>query len=369
VVLSGIKVVDLSEYGPAARASRVLADYGANVLKLRRPRGTASLAPPRSAYGAGAGVAELHVDLRREEGVDLVRRAATQADVLVESYRPGAAGRMGIGPDELRARNPRLVYCSTSGYGQTGPYSSWAGHDLNYQGMAAALAFAGGVPVVPPVTIGDGAGGGMHAVIAILAALVARSISGEGAYLDVSATDGTLYLSSLIVDQAHAGADPGTLALIDGSYACYTTYEAADGRWLAVGALEEKFWANLCAALDLDQLTDAHHDPARQGETKVALAAAFKTRTRDEWVELLGPLDTCVSAVHDPLSIVDDPHFTARRTFERVDGVVRTMPVFAGSLRRPVGDGPASFGLDDEYLEAMIQRGVLSCQGLLTECE
>lgn len=359
-MLEGINVVDLSEYGPAARASRVLADYGASVLKLRRPRGASPLAPPKSAYGAGAGVHELHVDLGRSEGVELVRRVAARADVLVESYRPGAATRMGIGPDELRAGNPRLVYCSTSGYGQTGPYATWAGHDLNYQAMAAALPVSGGVPLVPPVTIGDGAGGGMHAVIAILAALVARSLSGQGAYLDVSATDGTLYLSSLIVDQAHAGGDAGTLALVDGSYACYATYKASDGRWLAVAALEEKFWANLCHALQLETLIDAHHDTSRQAEARAALAVAFKARARDEWVALLGPLDTCVSAVHDPMSIVDDPHFAARHTFERVDGALRTMPVFAGSGGgRGAGD-LASFGLDDAYLDGLRGIGVLT---------
>ncbi len=241
--------------------------------------------------------------------------------MVIESFRPGVVDRLGIGYSVVKERNPAVVYCSTTGYGQDGPYSQWAGHDINYLAVGGYLDCSGrdehGGPALPGATIGDGAGGGMHAVIAILAALVQRAATGAGAYLDVSVADGVLSLMSLHLDEFLAtGAVPGPRHdLLTGRYACYDVYPARDGEWLAVGAIEPQFWANLCRALGCDQWIEHQNDDAVQDEIRADLRAAFATRDRDEWVAMLGPANTCVSPVASVPEAVDDPHFAARDTF------------------------------------------------------
>ncbi len=192
-LLEGVTVLDLASVGPAARASRILADYGARVVKIAPTsrKGALQIRPPFHSYGAGRGMQRIRVDLKAADGREAFLRLAERADVVLESYRPGVADRLGIGYEQVRARNPAVVYCATSGYGQDGPASSWAGHDINYLAVAGFLACSeprmDGGPPIPGATVADSAGGGMHAVIAILAALVRRASSGEGAYLDVSA--------------------------------------------------------------------------------------------------------------------------------------------------------------------------------------
>jgi alpha-methylacyl-CoA racemase len=243
---------------------------------------------------------------------------AEAADVVIESFRPGVVDRLGIGYDAVKSANPRIVYCSTSGYGQSGDRALWAGHDLNYLAVAGYLAGAerttDGKPPLPGTTIADSAGGGMQAVVAILAALVARSSTGEGAYLDVAVADGVLALMSLQVDDVLAtGAEqpPGT-APLSGRYACYDVYRAADGNWLAVAAIEAKFFANLCRALGLESLIDRQYDAAAQPALRDALAAGFATKPRDEWVELLAPADSCVSPVLSATEVATDGGFGSR---------------------------------------------------------
>jgi alpha-methylacyl-CoA racemase len=343
-LLSSIRVLDLSAVGPASRATGILADYGAEVVKVLRPQARIgdSFEAPASSYGAGRGVRRLRLDLAEPDGRDVLLRLADGADVVIESFRPGVADRLGVGPRTVRARNPRLVYCSVSGYGRSGPYAGWAAHDLNYLGVTGLLAHGerldDGRPAVPGATIADAAGGGMHAVIAILAALLARERSGQGADLDVSVTEGSLWLMSLVVDEfLSAGLDDSAVGLLSGEYACYSTYRTADGRWLTVAALERRFWRNLCEALGLAELVAWHRDPTRQPELKRRLAAAFATRDRESWLAVLAPGDTCVAPVHEIADLVADPQFRARGVFERVatgDGVAtRTAPLLAGQAR------------------------------------
>ena len=206
-LLDGITVLDLASVGPAARASRMLADYGARVIKVgpTSKKGSLQIQPAYHTYGAGRGLSRMRIDLKSDGGREAFLRLTEKADVVIESYRPGVVARLGIDYEAVARRNPGIVYCSTSGYGQHGPASAWAGHDINYLAMAGFLACseprADGGPPIPGATVADSAGGGMHAVIAILAALVKRAGTGQGEYLDVAALDGVLSLMSLSLDQ------------------------------------------------------------------------------------------------------------------------------------------------------------------------
>ncbi len=330
-LLHGITVLDLASVGPAARASRILADYGARVVKVAPVlrRGGAQIQPPYHTYGAGRGIQRIRVDLKSDEGRDAFLRLAERADVVLESYRPGVASRLGIGYAQVRERNDAIVYCSTSGYGQDGPASSWAGHDINYLAMAGYLACseprADGGPPIPGATVADSAGGGMHAVIAILAALVRRSASGQGAHLDVSAAEGVLSLMSLAIDEYLATdqvAGPRQ-TLLTGRYACYDLYACRDGRWLSVGAIEPHFFANLCRLLGVEELASRQLDDTAQDEIRAAFSHAFGQRDRDDWVAELAPADTCVAPVQTIPELVRDEHFRARGVFAQADHAER----------------------------------------------
>jgi len=343
--LTGVTVLDLSSVGPAARATRLLADYGATVVKVAPVpgRGPGATVPPFFAYSAQRGYRRVHLDVRHADGRDAFLALAATADVVVESFRPGVVDRLGIGYSALRAINPGIVYCSTSGYGQSGPRAAWAGHDLNYLAVSGYLANTGpradGGPPIPGATIADAAAGGLHAALAITAALFARRLTGEGTFLDVSVADGALWLMSLAVDEHLAtGSEPGPgHDVLTGRYACYDTYRTADGRWLAVAAIEAKFFANLCRALGCEDWIDRQYDDAAQDQLRAALAAAFATRDRDTWVTLLADQDTCVAPVQSVSEIAHDPQFTARaavveakdtdgRSFCQVAAVLAGMP-------------------------------------------
>jgi len=205
--LDGFTIIDMASVGPAARATRILADYGMNVIKVS-PTSAASgkqIAPIYHAYSGGRGSQRIRVNLKKEAGKEVIYQLAKNSDAIIESYRPGVAKRLGIGYEDLREKNSSLIYCSTSGYGQDGPYSQWAGHDINYLALGGYLASSGtdasGLPALAGATIADSAGGGMHAAISIIAALVNRLKTNDGAYLDVSATDGILNLMSLFIDE------------------------------------------------------------------------------------------------------------------------------------------------------------------------
>jgi alpha-methylacyl-CoA racemase len=346
-VLQGITVLDLASVGPAARASRWLADYGATVVKVGPVPADegVQIVPPFHSYSAGRGLMRVLIDLKAAEGRDAFLRLAADADVIIESFRPGVVDRLGIGYDAVKAVNPDVVYCSTSGYGQTGPTAMWAGHDLNYLAVSGYLDCCGrdaeGAPPLPGATIADSAGGGMHAAMAILAALVNRARTRDGAFLDVSVADGVLSLMALAVDEYLATGDvpgPGH-GLLTGRYACYGVYGTADGKWLSVAAIEPRFWANLCRALGLDQWVEHQHDDARQTEIRRQMATVFKTRSRDEWTKDLAPADTCVAPVLSVPEVTEDAQYLERNAFatahrgnepdfDQVAAVLAGMPKF-----------------------------------------
>jgi alpha-methylacyl-CoA racemase len=395
--LQGVTVVDLSAVGPAARCTRLLADYGAAVVKVGPvpaggPPGAAApggspgvpAAAPWWAYGAGRGTRRLGVDLRRPEGVEAFLALAAGADVVVESFRPGVAERLGIGYGAVSARNPAVIYVSTSGYGQSGPRSGWAGHDLDYLAVGGYLAMSepaeGGRPPLPGATVADAAAGGMHAALAVCAALVRRSATGEGAYLDVAVADGVLWLMSLALEEHLAtGAEPRPgHDVLSGRYACYGTYRAGDGRYLAVAAIEPKFFANLCNALGCGRWASRQYDDDVQEELRAVLGAAFLRRSRDEWVEQLAGADTCVAPVLEISEVAADAHFARRGAFVEAGGggsrLRQLGPVLAGMapVREPgpaagrgagdSGDAGGGAGRDASDAEELLLAAGLSAQ-------
>jgi alpha-methylacyl-CoA racemase len=340
--LGALTVVELSGVGPASRCARVLADLGARWVRVVPPSRVARIEAPWHSYGAYRGARHLHLDLKTVQGPATFVRVASGADVVIESFRPGVADRLGIGYRQVSAANPGVVYCAVTGYGQTGPWAALAGHDLNYVAVTGALAAAGrrsdGGPCVPGVTMADAAGGGWQAAIRILAAIVARAKTGRGRYLDVSASEGTMQLMALTIDEYFATGvvpAPGG-ALLTGGYACYDVYEAADGRWLAVAALEPRFFANLCDALGHAELASLQFDAAAQPEVRNTLASVLRTRPQQDWVAALAPLDTCVSAVLTVEEVAEESHWRERSAFcdfEHPDrGPARQV--------RPFGDRP-----------------------------
>lgn len=371
--------------GPAARAARWLADYGADVVKVGPvpADGAVQITPPFHAYSAGRGFRRILLDLKAPAGVEAFLRLAERADVVIESFRPGVVDRLGIGPAEVAERNPAVVYCSTSGYGQSGPRAQWAGHDLNYLAVSGFLASShargDGTPPVPGTTVADSAAGGMHAVMSILAALVARQRTGTGTYLDVSIADGALALMSLAADEhlATGGAVGARTSITTGRYACYDTYATSDGGAISVAAIEPKFWANLCKLVGLEGWITHQLDDDVQDAVRADLRDAFATRTRDEWVELLAAADTCVAPVLTVEEATADEQYAARGAFVEAShptaGTFRQVgPVLAG-MPRP--DGPfavreaaetdvdallADAGLDPTEVAALKEQGVVA---------
>jgi alpha-methylacyl-CoA racemase len=383
--LDGVRVLDLGSVGPAARASRILADYGASVTKVGAvPRaGGVQIIPPYYAYSGNRGMTRAMFDLKSDDGREAFLTLAAASDVIIESFRPGVVDRLGIGFDAVAARNPRLVYCSTSGFGQTGPRSMWAGHDVNYLGVSGFLDCSGrradGRPALPGATVADIAAGGMQAAMSIMAALLRRERSGTGEHLDVSIADGALAMMSLYVDEYLAtGAEPGPgHYILTGRYACYDVYTCADGRFVAVGAIEPQFWRNLCAQLGLDRYADAQTDDGRQDEIREAMAEVFATKPRDEWVAALGPADTCVSTVNTVAEAVDDEQYSARGAIaDAVDagaGAFRqAAPIWAGTV---APDGPYEIrdgavtdtvslleaaGVETHRIDALLEEGAIA---------
>ncbi len=383
--LDGVQVLDLASVGPGARASRTLADYGAQVVKVGAvPRaGAVQIVPPYYAYSGNRGMQRAMFDLKSDDGRGAFLELADRSDVIIESFRPGVVDRLGIGYDAVSARNPGIVYCSTSGFGQSGPRSSWAGHDVNYLGVAGFLDCTGrqadGRPALPGATVADIAAGGMQAAMSVMAALLRRERTGTGELLDVSIADGSFALMSLYVDEYLAtGVEPGPgHYILTGRYACYDTYTCADGRHVAVGAIEPQFWRNLVGLLGLEQYAGAQLDDDLQDEIRDAMAAVFATRTRDEWVAELGPADTCVSEVNSVAEAVADEQYLARGVVvdavSDTDGAFRqSAPVWAGTVPPDgpyrVRDGKVTdtaellvdVGLTPERVDRLVETGAIA---------
>jgi alpha-methylacyl-CoA racemase len=342
--LTGVRVVELAGLGPAPHAAMLLADLGADVVRVERPAGGLRLAPATADYLL-RGRRSVAADLKSAAGRALVLDLAARADVLVEGFRPGVTERLGVGPQDCLARNPRLVYGRMTGWGQEGPLAARAGHDINYISLTGALHALGraGEPPPPPLNlVGDFGGGSMLLVVGVLAALWERERSGRGQVVDAAMVDGASVLLQMTWALRAMGiwTDRRASNLLDGGAPFYDTYACADGRYVAVGALEPEFYAALLAGLGLAgedlprQLDQSGWPRLRSRFTEV-----FASRTRDEWAAAFADTDACVTPVLSFEEVGEHPHLTARETLIDLDGVVQAAP--APRFSRTVPDQPS----------------------------
>lgn len=329
--LSGLAVIDFSTLLPGPMASLMLAEAGAEVLKIEPPHGDDMRRFPPLVAGHSAAFAALNhgksflsLDLKAPDALDRLRPHLERADVLIEQFRPGVMTRLGLGYEAVRAINPRIVYCSITGYGQSGPRAMEAGHDLNYISRSGMLGLSSGGahPVMPPLLAADIAGGTFPAVINILLALRQRDVTGEGCHIDIAMADTpATFAWHGAASLAATGAVPRDGGeLFTGGSPRYRTYPAADGRLVAVGALEEKFWQVFCTAIDLPQALRGHDAPV--AEVIAAISATIAAQPAEHWRAVLEPLDCCVTIVATLDEAMADPQVKARGVFQHMT----TMP-------------------------------------------
>ncbi|MCU1371132.1 MAG: smtB [Ilumatobacteraceae bacterium] len=362
--LSGIKVIEIAGIGPGPYGAMLLADLGADIIRIDRSTGV-------NAFGQGPGAEppadilargrrSVAVDLKHPDGVATVLDLVATADVLVEGFRPGVMERLGLGPDVCLERNPKLVYGRMTGWGQEGPYATAAGHDINYIALAGALeplGRAGEQPTPPLNLVGDFGGGGMMLAFGVCAALVEVARSGEGQVIDAAMIDGAASLMTMTWSFKHMGIwsdERGTNMLDTGAH-FYDTYETADGKYVSIGSIEPQFYAELLRLTGIDpESLPKQMDKAQWPALKERFAEVFKTKTRDEWSEIMEHTDVCFAPVLSMDEAPGHPHIAQRETFTEVAGLVQPGPVprfsrTPGSIERP----PPHVGQHtDEALEA-----------------
>lgn len=363
--LRGVKVVEIAGIGPGPHACMILADLGADVIRIDRPGG--------GMFGAGEkdvltrGRPSVALDLKQPDAVAAVLELVESADVLVEGMRPGAIERLGLGPAECHERNPALVYARMTGWGQDGPWSQAAGHDLNYIAVTGALHGLGqdpDRPHFPSNLLGDFGGGSTYLVIGVLAALLETKASGQGQVVDAAIVDGTAHLNAMATTLHTLGAasDRRAGGLLDGGMPYYDIYETADGKHVSVGALESQFYAELVRRLELD-LPD-RNDLANLPAIRAAFTARFKERTQAEWSEVFDGTDACVAAIIPLHEACSHPHLAARQTF--VEHAGTTQPAPAPRFSRTVSTitmPPGGAGAHTR--EALIAWGVADVDALI----
>ena len=392
--LSGIRVLDLSRLLPGAYGSQILADFGADVIKIEEP-GTGDYGRFMPPYGPGGmsltflainrNKRSMALNLKSEAGREIFLRLVKGADVVLESFRPGVLERLGLGYEQLKEVNPRLVYCAISGYGQDGPYRLRAGHDLNYAGYAGLLDYnrgSDGAPAMPPTQLGDLAGGSFMSVIGILTALLGSRQTGEGRMVDVSMTEGVMALLPLATaTYFNTGAvpRPGASAL-DGGLPCYNIYETGDGKYVTLAALEPKFWHTFCTRIGHLELLPFHQPagPEERAQAIEMLRAIFKTRTRAEWLEQLAEIDACVGPLYTLDEALNDPHaqargasilsqplepggerFRALPTFPRISGVEQEQRYAPPTLGQHTDELLQELGYSPDEIEAFKAGGAI----------
>jgi len=362
--LEGLRVLEMAGTAPAPFACMMLADLGAEVLRIDRAdralRGSRRPSDPLARTRRSVAV-----DIKTAEGVALVTRLVSEADIFVEGFRPGVMERSGLGPDDLLAVNPRLVYARMTGFGQDGPLAARAGHDINYIAVAGALepiGREGQRPHAPVNFVGDFGGGGMLLAFGVLAAIHERSRSGQGQVVDAAMVDGAALLTAFVHGLRADGnwsPERGT-NLLDGGAPFYDTYETADGKYVAVGALEGRFYSQLLDGLGLDDAELPHRlDRRAWSELRELFAATFKARTRDEWAEVFADLDACVSPVLAPQEVAASAHSQARNGFVDVEGVEQPAPAPRFS-RTPAARPQAPRTPGEDTREALVDWGLSS---------
>lgn len=377
--LSGIRILDLSRLLPGAYASQMLADFGADVIKIEEPGSGdyGRFMPPHGAGGMSLHFLAINrnkrsmtLNLKSQEGREVFLRLVKGADVLLESFRPGVLERLGLGYEQLKEINPRLVYCAISGYGQDGPYRLRAGHDLNYAGYAGLLDYnrgSNGEPAMPATQLGDLAGGSLMSVIGILVALQGRAQSGEGRMVDVSMTEGVMALLPFVAANYLNTGEPPTpgLSALDGGLPCYNIYETRDGKHITLAALEPKFWHTFCRRIEHLELLPFHLPvgPEERAEAIEILRGVFQTKTRDEWLTELAEIDACVGPVYSIDEALNDPQAQVRgasisgKAVGEAGETFRTLPTFPRISGVEQEQRYAPPGLGEHTSELLLELG------------
>ncbi len=362
--LRGVRVVELGGIGPGPFAGMMLADLGAEVVRIDRPGGDGL-----RLAALERGRRSVMLDLRKPEGVAAVLQLVDRADVLIEGFRPGVTERLGLGPEDCWQRNPALVYGRMTGWGQDGPWAQTAGHDVGYiavTGALHAIGRSGGPPQVPLNVVGDFGGGAMYLVTGVLAALLEARASGHGQVVDAAIVDGAASLMTAMYGMLDAGAwrDERGHNLLDTGAPFYDVYETADGGHMAVGALEPKFYAEFVSLLGLDPDDADRDDPGRWPALRERIAALFKGRTRDEWTAVFDGSDACVAPVLSMTEAASHPQLAARGTFTDVDGT--TVPAPAPRFSRTPSAVQAAPGPRGEHTrETLTEWGVSDVDSLI----
>lgn len=320
--LSGITVIDLSRLLPGPYCSMILADHGARVIAVEDKR---FLADGLFFNLINRNKEHMSLNLKTDQGREIFSRLLEKADVLMEGFRPGVVDRLGVDYKTVSRVNPKIIYCAITGYGQNGPFRDRVGHDVNYLSYAGVLDLIGEKdrpPSIPGVQIADIAGGGMNAAIGILLALFARQQTGKGQYIDVSMTDGMVgFLPAALFFRQLTGQEPRRAdGLLSHRYACYNTYETADGRYLSIGAVENRFWMQLCDTLEVPEYGPLQYDDQRREEILQYMRAAFKQKTLDEWDAILADLDICWGKIQSTREVLEDPLFRQREMVVEIEG-------------------------------------------------
>lgn len=377
--LSGFTVLDLSRMLPGPFCSMILADHGARVISIedRRYRSEDFLLST-----VNRNKQHMTLNLKTTEGRSIFYRLAQTADVVLEGFRPGVVKRLGVDYDTVRVLNPGIVYCAVSGYGQTGPLSGRAGHDVNYLAYSGVLDVIGELdrpPAIPGIQIADMAGGGLNAAVGILLALLVREKTGRGQYIDISMTDGSVSLLSLLLHflQSRGESPRRADTRFSHRYACYNTYETQDGRYLSIGAVEKKFWEKICQSLDLKEYSSLQYDNERREEIIVSLRRTIKTKTLKQWEEILADVDACWAPVRTLEEIIHEKCFREREMVVDLEdkqkgvksilfGTPIKMSDTPGSLRTPspvfgehTRDILIELGYSTQDIDVMVDKGIV----------
>lgn len=368
--LAGVRVVELAGIGPSPFAAMLLADMGADVIRVERPSGAASAIPPERDV-LRRSRSSVAIDLRQPRGIEAVLQLVDTADVLMEGFRPGVTERLELGPEVCHERNPRLVYARMTGWGQHGPLSMTAGHDISYialTGALHALGRKGERPSIPANLVGDFGGGSLYLTVGILAALHHAKETGSGQVVDAAIVDGTTSLTALFHGMMAAGMwrDERGVNILDSGAPWYDVYETSDGKYMAVGAIEPPFFAELMKVLELEIGEVERNDPRAWNEMAHEIAERFKSRTRDEWAEIFAPTDACVAPVLSLKEAPSNPHLSARETFVEVDSLLQPAPaprfsVTPAAVQRP----PGRIGGDTR--EELVRWGVQGVDDLIAD--